>query len=248
MRWTPLLLLICALFARADQSVLKIATGGDFAPYSQKEAPNGGLFTHAVTRAFEESGTYRTELLWVPWKRALSMARHGEIDGTFPWGDLPERRANLLYSEPFFSTTRYIWVSRYHDFRPESHEDLDGRHYCNPLGYGDFGLVKEMSDAGKLQRVTPQNLGSCMSMLVAGRVDFVPAHSADALDALKKAGIDPETVYRTDIVSQVLGMHFVVSRSHPRGQEIINAINHGLNTLRRSGELDSMSREFGLPH
>jgi len=231
--------------ALADPAPLVLATGDDYPPLTAKSLPEGGLASELVRRAFERSGHKVGELQWVPWKRAMESARRGAIDGTFPWGDTAERRKDLLFSAPFLPFAQHAWIRLGTGYLPKSKTDLPGRSYCNPAGYGDFGMITELLAEGALTRVTPKNMTAYFKMLFKGRIDMVIATPIEAEAAIAEAGVPIGAVSRSGLEVDNSPHHLVVGKSHPRGAEIIAAFDAGLAKLEASGELVKIKTRHG---
>lgn len=238
--------MLLSAMTSAEVPTLKLATGDDYAPYTDRKLPHGGFFTRLIERAFEESGGFDTRIVWVPWNRALEQTKTVQFDGTFPWGDKAERRQKLEYSEELYESILNIWVNRQSDFRPVVMEDLKGKSYCNPIGYGLFGLTKELVEEGLLHVETPETMATCLKMLAADRVDFVTVDSIEAASALQEAEINEDRILKTPLINYRLGLYFLVGKDHPEAGRLIEAVNEGYHRLKASGELDDLKHQYGL--
>jgi polar amino acid transport system substrate-binding protein len=242
-------LTVCALvFPRplcADPAPLKLITGDDYPPWTDKSLPHGGLATWLVTRSFAAAEYPLGEILWQPWKRGFEDTKRGESDGAFPWIENAERLKIFEFSAPFLPTVEYAWTRADGKFQPTARNDLFGRVFCRPLGYGEFGLVRELMDIKALRRETPRTMASCFKMLSSGRVDFVYATRSDAENAMREGSVDPAGVRRAALKMSEIDHHLIVAKANPRAKEIVAAFDRGFAKLKASGEWDRMKAEFG---
>lgn len=242
-------LTVCGLvFSRplfADPAPLKLITGDDYPPWTDKSLPHGGLATWLVTRSFAAAEYPLGPIRWQPWKRGFEDTRVGNTDGTFPWIVNAERLEVFEFSAPFLPSVEYAWTRADGTFQPKAKDDLRRRAFCRPIGYGEFGLVRELIDEKALRRETPQSMTSCFKMLASGRVDFVYSTRSDAENALRHAGVDPAGIRRPALKVSEIDQHLIVGKANPRAKEIVAAFDRGFAILKASGEWDRMKAEFG---
>ncbi len=230
--------------AKADTFALSLTTGDDYPPFTSIELPQGGMAVALVLSVFEKSGYFVKEIKWLPWKRGYMLTQRQQYHATFPYGWTAERAELFYYSDPFFSTVNYAWSRLGQSNTIKNEEDLQGKVYCNPLGYGNFGKLKELMDRNLLSRETPKSMQQCFKMLLLKRVDFVAATPNDAISALLEAEISTQEVQQTGFVVTEIPLHIIVSKQLPRAQEIIDAFNKGLKILRENGRYKSLKEEF----
>ena len=141
--WMAMHALFVSLPALADPFAPKVITGDDYPPWTDQGLPHGGIAAWLVVRAFEEGGLPIGELQWMPWKRGFEETKAGNSDGAFPWIKNPEREEVFLFTESFLPSIEYAWTWVDSGFQPALKDDLRDRVYCRPLGYGEFGFIKE---------------------------------------------------------------------------------------------------------
>lgn len=248
MRWWIALALVAAFASRAGaqpESVV-LATGDDFPPFVDQYLPDGGLTARIVARAFEEAEFVVSELRWLPWQRAISLTRQGQVDATFPWSETDDRREQFLFSDPILVIPNYAWVRETDDFAPTSIDDVRGRRFCRPVGYATLGALAEFELQGTATREAAGSMADCFRMLMVGRVDFVSANRFDAQNAISAAGLANGVVVRLDLMLAEARQSLIVGRANPRADTIIAAFNAGLGKLRATGEIDRLVAKHGL--
>jgi len=228
-----------------DKGVV-IVTGDDYPPITSQKMKYGGLGLRIVMRAFELAQFPVEEVKWQPWARGYSLTQSGVLDVAFPWGPTPERYKTFYFSEPILHMTNYAYVLDKSDISIERKEDLKGKVYCNPNGYGDFGLIKELKEKKLMTREAPLNMVSCFKMLKEGRVDLVVSPEWDADYGMSGAKLNIGTIRREPMKVAQTPLCLIVSLKNKRGREIISAFNKGLEDLKKTGEFIRIYQEFGF--
>lgn len=238
----------CALYGmvvpvKADSGIT-ITTDDNYPPITSTLLEHGGLGLRIVTRAFEVADYPVAEILWQPWARGFQLTKLNAVDATFPWGRNAKREQSFLYSDPMVNMVTFAYVRKGAGIKIKQPKDLEGKRYCNPNGYGEYGAVKEYKEKGMLTRETPINMQMCFKMLNNARVDFVYSAPWEANFAIKEAGLKKEDFQREDWKLTDTPLSLIVSRQNPRGDKIITAFNKGLAHLRESGELEEIYQQF----
>ncbi len=230
--------------SNAQELVITAVTGDDYPPITSRDLTDGGLATKVVLRAFKISNIHVHEIKWLPWARGIGLTQSNKIDVAFPWGKTKERDPLFYYSDPIVPVIHYGYVSKVSSIPFKKKEDLYGKTYCNPNGYGDFGIIKELFDKQLLLRQSPLNMVACFKMLNQGRVDFVVSAKWDAEFAIKESGLSYEVFIRKDLQLSKAMLGLLVSKKNKRGPQIIAAFNKGLKRLRETGELRRIYDQF----
>jgi polar amino acid transport system substrate-binding protein len=228
----------------AQDRGITVVTGDDYPPITSRDLDDGGLATKVVLRAFKISNIHVNEIKWMPWARGISLTEANKIDVAFPWGKTKERDPIFYYSDPIYPMINYGYVSATASMPFTKKEDLYGKTYCNPNGYGDFGIIKELFDKQLLLRQSPLNMMACFKMLNLGRVDFVVSSKSDAEFAIKESGLNHEAFKREDFELARTPLGILVSKKNKRGPQIIAAFNKGLKALTETGELRQIYDQF----
>ncbi len=92
-------LLILSSQIASQPKVIKLTTL-NWEPYIGESLPNHGYVFELVEAAFNKSG-YTLEVKFLPWARALLMAKRGEVDALFPEYYSSVRDDEFVFSEPF---------------------------------------------------------------------------------------------------------------------------------------------------
>ncbi len=81
---------LAALSVHAE--TLSVSTGNDYAPFADKNLPEGGMTAEIVKRAFAVMGD-TADVAFVDWTKAYDDAKAGKYAATFPWFESAERKA-----------------------------------------------------------------------------------------------------------------------------------------------------------
>ena len=235
------LLLACALGVQAGE--LRLVTGDDYAPFTDRKLPGGGLLTQVVMAALaEQQQTARLD--WRPWMRGYKMAQAAEYDGTFPYIRTPEREADFLYSEPLYRVQQHIFSRSNETYEPEQLSALRGKRFCYPLGWQPPKALQEMVERGELTRHEPSGLDECARLLLLRRDDFFVADARLGETSLQLSGAARDQFHRSEGIFPSNALHLLIPRRHPQAHALLNEFNRGLASLHSSGRYQKLLEQF----
>lgn len=234
---------------RSGAPQIKLLTGSDFAPFTDRALENGGLITELVHRSLQTADPdleYRIDFV-NDWASHLQpLISDGAYDVGFPWykpdcskldrlGRASKWRCeNLYFSDPFHeAVVSYfgMWEKRHRFVRPA---DLRGKTLCRPSGYFTFDLEVRELVPPHVTLVQPHSINDCFDRLVAGSVDVVTIN-VDTADAAIKALNLSGKVVEYQALATIETLHAVVSNTHPRARSLLLRLNRGLKALQQSG-------------
>jgi len=243
MRWRALI----ALFGLCATSLstpilagepLKIGVAYDYPPYVSRSSPGDGL-AMIIARAVAARADLDLVIEELPWNRSVDYVRTGKLDGTLPWGDNPQRRAEFILSEPLFDAVDRLFV-RSDAAKITALDDLAGRRLCRPATYGLFHL-KETIERLAISREAPNDMPTCFRMLALGRVDAVWAEEWEGEAAARHAEVsvrfEPMALLRTS-------MHMMASRTANGTRERLARFDQAIRDLREGDSLKRMVDDF----
>lgn len=213
---------------------LRLVTGDDYAPFTGRALPAGGLLTQVVHAALEQGGVDST-LEWRPWNRGYLKTLRGEYDATFPYVKTPERALEYLYSAPLLVVEPYLFSRADDPIAQADAQTMQGRRVCSPLGWQLPSMIQALVDQGALSRHSPIGLKECVRLVLIGRDDFFVADRRLGDVALQLTGAKPTQIRRSPRMISSSALYLIVPRTHPRGLEIIERFNAGLASLIASG-------------
>lgn len=233
-----LLLAVCLPLSAFAQE-LSLVTGEEYAPFTGSDLPGGGMLTQIVQAAFAQQGI-STVLAWQPWKRGYLEASQGKYAATFPYIRTPEREVEFLYSAPIYTFKQRIYSRRGEVYEPENLSVLVGKRLCYPLGWSPPAVIQQMIEREELSLHTPKSLDACAQIVLLGRDDFFLANTLLGDIVLRRMG-DKSEGLRSSVTSFPSNtLHFLVARSYPQADKLLQRFNQGLATLQASGEYQQL--------
>jgi len=226
-----------------DTAALPLVTGYDYAPFSDDDLPYGGLSTHVVRAVFDLLDQ-PIEVDFLHWTWGYEATRKGQYAGTFPYIYSAERAEHFLYSDPLFEVGSYLYVHRNTQIIAREPEDLAGLTLCLPVGYAPGPLIGQMVEEGRIERVSPINMGNCFKRLLAGEVSFVKINRYVARDILRNTGVTLAEVRALPFKVEDLTMHFIVPKSRPDAEALLERFDRALGKLRDSGRFETMVDDY----
>ncbi|EDM72875.1 Peptidoglycan-binding LysM [Roseobacter sp. AzwK-3b] len=231
----------------AVRNRINLLTGGDYAPFTDKDWHNGGLITDIVDQALRKANPSQGFAIhWVnDWGSHFDpLLSNALLDMGFPWY-LPDcnltpdimRCRDFLASESMFETLMLVFANKANPIRFDSDEDIIGKTICRPVGFLTFDLDGEgrrwiLDDKVKL--VTPQTVADCFRMVAEGEADFLSLSEFIGRAAMKDLGYEDRITVLPRPLS-IVGIHVFVHKTHPQAEELLDLINTGLRGIREDG-------------
>ena len=227
---------------------VRLLTAGDYAPFTDKNALNGGLITEIVDAAMvSATGNEGYDIHWVnDWAAHLDpLLTYSMLDMGFPWfqpdcKQNPDRYrcANFHFSEPMFEMLILLFTDRNRPLNFTQDSDIEGKTLCRPKGYFTHDLDKNGRNwvrDNKITLETPVAVADCFEMRTEGKVDAVALNEFTGRKAVK----DLELSNRVDIVQSrplsIEGLHVLVHKTHPDAEQMLSTINDGLGKIKSNG-------------
>lgn len=229
------LLLSLVLCTSALAEPLRLVTGDDYAPFTGKALPAGGMLTQVVRAALEAGGVSST-LDWQPWNRGYLKTLRGDYDATFPYVRSAQRELEYLYSEPLFTPQQHIFSRAGEVIEVTDIASMLGKRLCFPLGWQPPVVLQQLLDQGQLTRHSPLGLKECAQLLLLARDDFFISDRRLGEAALQSTGAPASAFRRSSDTLSSSALHLIVPRQHPRAAALIAQFNQGLAALQASGE------------
>lgn len=232
----------------ATRRKINVLTGSDFAPFTDKALPNGGMLAEVVQAAMEAADPEQGFAIhWVD-----DWAAHHEpllsnalLDIGFPWfrpdcdAD-PEtyRCANLDFSESMFEVLMLLFVENSRPMAFNSDADMKGKTLCRPSGYSTYIFDHKgrnwLKDGVITLEVAPSP-GECFRLLTDGKVDAVVLNEFLGRRKVKELGLQDRVSVAQGQPISIDGNHMVVHKSHPQGAELLAVFEEGLRRIKADG-------------
>lgn len=159
--------------ASAESPVLNVATG-DYPPFTDQTAPDGGVINASVQAVAVAAG-FDVVFDYMPWMRALEMARSGRFQATSYWFYNAEREADFIHVGPV-NTDRLVLFHRAGETLPDWSDltDLDGLTIGAVSGYTYTEEFWDLAEAGIIDVNTAQSDEANFRKILSGRIDIYP--------------------------------------------------------------------------
>lgn len=215
-------------------------TNGEWAPFMSQHVPHYGFASHVTEEAF---ALVDMSVKWefMPWRRAYSLAAHGDWDASIGWLKTDEREKQFLFTAPILHETRVLFQRDDNRFEWKTINDLKGIR----LGIShaaDYPILRPVIDSGKVATVRFPNYLAALRALLKGRVDAV-AGPLTVGNHLLRNNFKPAERGRVRIAEKVietLPFHLIVSRNIENGPVLVKKFNEGLDKLQASGRYAHM--------
>jgi len=234
---------------------IRVLTGGDYKPFTDKKLPNGGMITDIVDRSLSSQQLAvagpNSKLSWVnDWAAHLDpLLVNKAFDIGFPWFrpncakydelDKPAkfRCDNFHFSKPVFEILVLFFKRKASAFTFKSDNDVIGSKICRPSGYFTFDLDEKGRNWVKDKKITlvrPQTVEECFRLLNSGGVDAVALNEFTGKASLKKLAMT-DSITTIEKPVSILTLHVVVAKTHERAKALLAYMNAGLARIRSNG-------------
>lgn len=232
--------------ARADvpQVVRACGDSAEFPPFQYFERQAGrktfrvaGFDVDLLRRVFADAG-HEVQIDLLPWLRCLALTSKGDYDIAMDGIKSPVRERDFLFSTSHYSLTPvFIYLKSERKPRLESPTALASERVCSQAGYNyaPFGVpdsmirnrARSLDDAAKMLR-----LGRCSVMLQQVEV----LRGSVALGGIDMMNPD-DFVQAYPTWMPPINFHFIVSRTLPHRDRVLEIIDNGIARLEKSGEM-----------
>lgn len=232
-------LLITCGFVQAQP--LALVSGDGYLPFADRKAPEGGMVTELVKKAFAEL-KMDAKVEWQPWARGYDETKNGKFAGTFPYLKSPEREAEMIYSDRMIQLLDRVFIKAgAKKFSFADPAGFVGSSICVPIGWAQPTKLMDMIKSGQIKIQSPKDISTCVKLIEADRVDFFVTEEANGKASVAAAGVAPGAVVVASVPSLgEYGLYFIASKSAPGSKETVAAFNKGLAALRANGTYDKV--------
>lgn len=184
-------------------------------------------------------------LLLLPWKRALHMAMHDQVDGIFGAVKTPERMARLYYSDPVRVEQISLFV------RQESTFKFNGN--LDKLKGASFGVVRDFSygfkvdqflkyceETGRVERGVDTEMN--LFKLIKGRFDFFIGDHFSVLHTIRNMGLKDQI---RSLEPSLADNNIYLTFSKKRGLSFFrDHFNEALESVRADGTWNRIMQKY----
>ncbi|WP_020407836.1 substrate-binding periplasmic protein [Hahella ganghwensis] len=228
--------------SRSFSETVALATV-DWAPYYAESLSEQGFITAIVREAFKRED-YQLEVTFLPWKRALEMARSGKYDGLLGAYYNEDRARSFYYSHPIGKAEevfiqnagRNIHYTSLDDLKSYIIATLRGGAQAGDLRAAGFDVVVNNDDISSLKMLEKFRV----DLVVMSRQKFLfQIQNEPALQGLQGAFevvLPPFKTYE---------LFVTISHNREKGSELIERFNQGLLSIQSDGTETEILKRFG---
>ena len=235
------LLAVLLVSPLAQAETITLVSGDDYAPYADRNLPQGGMTTELIKTAFAQEKV-EAKVEWLPWARGFNDAKEGTFAGTFPYLKTDERAKDFLYSDVVIKLESNIFIkagNTKYNFADVA--GMKGSTACVPLGWAPPKALEDSLKNGQIKKAEPKDGSTCVKMLEAGRADFFVTDETQGKAAIKASGVAAGAVIMAPVPPLAdNSLYLIVGKSFTGGKELLTKFNKGLATLHASGAYEKI--------
>jgi ABC-type amino acid transport substrate-binding protein len=244
--------LVVAAQSHAESRVLRLASL-EWEPYIGSSLPAQGYAAEVVRTACARKQV-QVEIDFLPWARALMLARRGEYHGVFPEYYDPSREAEFTFSAPFPGGAVGLYKRRFSPIRYASDPRTDLEGALRSLTNYRIGVVRDYLNnpvfdaATYLRKEDAASDEVNLRKLYFGRVDLVFVDRLVAEHLLKTHLSDyHDTLEMLEPPIEDKPLYVAYSRKAPDTEALRQACDAGLAEIGSDGTLAQIRAKHGLP-
>lgn len=213
-------------------------------PYIGLGLPGQGYVAEVAREALARSG-HSLRLVFLPWARAVHMARQGKFDGYLPEYDSPEMQREFLFSAPFPGGPLGFFKRRTTPMLQSLElDDLKPYRIGVVRGYVNTPQFDARTDLNKHYANDDE---ANLRMLLAGRIDLMLTDMYVGWRLARRHS--PEAAADIEFVQPPLArkdLHVCFTARLPQAETLRRQFDAGLRQLAREGTLARLRAKHGL--
>ncbi|MCK0141495.1 transporter substrate-binding domain-containing protein [Aliiroseovarius sp. F20344] len=237
--------------ASVNERQILMITGGNYAPFTDENLPNRGLYTKLVETAFLRAApeqSYKIQFV-NDWNSHLDLLMPTlAFDATFPWSQPDcsvadtlsesdrERCETYNFSKPFYEVVDTFFAMEGSGYEETlSYADFAGATICRPEGWSltHMDAVGLYEPAVTLMR--PTSPDDCFHAVAEGTADIVAVEAHLAVEAIKRLGYEHRIIENPNLAA-IKGLNIMTHKANADGEAILEILNQGLGIMQQSGE------------
>ncbi len=220
---------------------IKIATGSHYSPYVDEKLPGGGWSTSIITRVLEGM-SLKTDIMILPWDRALKWTIDGKVLGSFPFVYSKKRAEQLIFSMPINYVPVHMYVSKQSGF--SSLDALSGKRLCFPLDYDLSSIESQIISKFSMTVNRVKDGIGCIKHVQKGWSDAGLINGYINTNKMSDSHWQAKHIHIFEQQLALVPLYFVVGKGTPNAQVWMDEFNFVLADLDASGELDQINLRF----
>ncbi|WP_419813241.1 substrate-binding periplasmic protein [Bacterioplanoides sp.] len=229
------------LFCISSHAETITAAQDPWPPFIYEDGQSG--LSVELARAALASQGYQLELKILPWSRALNEVRKANIDLLIATWKTTQRNQFLYFSDSYISN-RITFISR-----ASTPFEYDGLLSLMGKSVGvarNYGYDDAFSQATHFNRYEAYDLTANLKKLARDRIDLTLDDEIAARALMKSQGFHPQDFHFSQQPLSQNPLYVSSGISNPRGQQLINAFNRGLQTIKENGTYATILKKYGM--
>lgn len=215
----------------------------EWEPYIGPNMKDGGYVMEVIKEAYKRSG-YTVQIDYLPWARAVKMAKDGDYDGYMPEYYSEDLKKDFLLSAPFQGGPLGFFKKKTSKITFKKLEDLKDYSIGVVRGYVN---TAEFDAASYLKKDEAKDDLTNLKKLIAGRIDLIICD--------KNVG---NHILKTQIVQNAGDVEFMepqleekdlyvcITKTAPEAQKKIDDFNAALKQMKDDGTIGKIIEKHGL--
>ena len=234
-------LLLGGAFSASGQT-LTLATL-NWEPFYSENLPEEGFFTALSREAFKRAG-YDLKVEFIPWKRALEMAKKGKYDGILGAYHNKDRETYFIFPDPVAHNEEVFLQKKGKGISFQSFDDL------KPYTIGGLNggaPIKELTEKGFKTEGVSKDIQT-VKKLHAGRIDLMIWGKQNFYFALRNMADYKPYQNAFEILEppfKSYGLYCPISKTRADAREIVDKFNAALKAMKSDGTYDDILIRFG---
>lgn len=240
----------CARAEGVPQPALVRIASDEWCPYVcvDKGVISGGFLVDAATMALQLEG-YQVELVLMPFTRATSEVRSGNVQGVVasPQHDKRMKPANpIVFSRScFYTRTGQSWVYQNVDSLKGIALGVIADYHYDYAAIDDY-IDRHRGNKTQIDQAYGEFAGVVnLKKLVAGRFDALVEDQSVLSELLRKQMVD-DKVREAGCADSQVPVTVEFSADDPHSDELVRALNAGLQQLGASGKLAALRQHYQI--
>ena len=210
-------------------------------PYIGKNLPGEGFVAEIATAAFKAGGIDEVEIFYLPWKKAVELAKMGNVEGLFPVWYNKNLLSDFDLSEDMpcgpvafikMQGTEFNYTGKVEELKPYKIGVVDG--YIN---------TEEIDNATDLQKVVAKDDLTNIQNLISGKVDVAILDPLVTKYLIENDKVLKPFMDRIETVKPLLRepkLYIAFSKNASGSAAAMEKYNAGMKTIRQNGTLQAI--------
>jgi polar amino acid transport system substrate-binding protein len=211
----------------------------DYPPFEMEQAIDGLRgFDHEVVAEVFKRKKLKTEIVYIPWSRALSNARKGEADALLSCAYTEERTNDFYYSEAISQEVYGVYFRK--DLKIPHLIQLQDLNEYSVAAVSGYIASADLEELEMSSQKVPSDLAG-LKMLALNRFDFFYTGKAIADFLIKRNAMQGSFDFR---LLSSKDYYLCFSKKAARGTELLDLFNEGLAEIQADGTYEAIHSKY----